>query len=193
MNEEKFLECLREQAEEEIGRIRHQAEEEKRRIDEEARQEAGREADERLRAARAGASALRARILNAARLAGRRDLLEAAHRFAGEVFEALGRLAAGVSGEERVRVLEGLLDECLVAGESEILCRPEDREPLEGLVRRRGLAASLRDEDLPLGGIVVVSDGGLFVQDNTFEARLLKAKPELMRRIAAAFPFEDGG
>ena len=78
-----------------------------------------------------------------------------------------------------------LLRGCFIVDGSRLLGPSGDRGLLEGLARRQGRSLSVEESDIPLGGFVVSSPDGLFVQRNTFEDRIAKARPRLAREIAS--------
>jgi len=186
MKEKEFFSSLRDQADTEIGRIAGEAGEKSAHILKEAEEEARLYREERLRLARADADTLRARTMNAASLEAKKAVLLSRHRIIEEALDLLREELKKLPLREDYRdLMEHLLRECFIVDGSRLLCPSGDRGLLEGLARRQGRALSIEESDIPLGGFVVSSPDGLFVQRNTFEDRIAKARPRLAREIAS--------
>ncbi len=186
MKEKEFFSSLGDQAETEMGRIAGEAVEKSEMIVKEAEEEARLYREERLRLARADADTLRARTMNAARLERKKAVLLSRHRIIEEALDLLREELKKLPLREDYRdLMERLWDECFIVDGSRLLCPSRDRGLLEEFARRRGRSLSIEESDIPLGGFVVSSPDGLFVQRNTFEDRIAKARPRLVREIAA--------
>ncbi len=186
MKEKEFFSSLGDQAETEMGRIAGEAAAKSALIVKEAEEEARLYRDERLRLARADADTLRARTMNAARLEGKKAVLLSKHRVIEEALDLLREELKKLPLREDYRdLMERLWDECFIVDGSHLLCPSGDRGLLEEFAHRQGRALSIEESDIPLGGFVVSSPDGLFVQRNTFEDRIAKARPRLVREIAA--------
>ena len=186
MAEERFLDALGAQAEEEMGRISARAEEADRRIREDALREAGRRKEDHLRHARTEARGIRSRIINTARLEARKTILSALHDLVDmAVGELLAETRALRNREDYRGIIEKLLDECTLDPGSRLLCSGEDGDLLRSIVEERGLPVSVEEHDDPGTGIVVISGDGTFVQRNTFTERIRRARPRITMAVAA--------
>jgi vacuolar-type H+-ATPase subunit E/Vma4 len=186
MKEKEFFSSLRDQADTEIGRITGEAGEKSAQILKVAEEEARLYREERLRLARADADTLRARTVNAACLEAKKAVLLSRHRIIDEALDLLREELRKLPRREDYRdLMEHLLRECFIADGSRLLCPGRDRGLLEELARRQGRSLTVEESDIPLGGFVVCSPDGLFVQRNTFEDRIAKARPRLSREIAS--------
>jgi V/A-type H+-transporting ATPase subunit E len=186
MQEKEFFSSLGDQAETEMGRIAVEAAERSALILKEAEEEARLYREERLRLARADADTLKARTMNAARLTAKKAVLLSRHRIIEEALDLLREEVKRLPLRDDYRdLMERLFGECFIVDDSRLLCSSGDRKLLEELARRKGRALSVAESDIPLGGFVVSSPDGLFVQRNTFEDRIAKARPRLTREIAS--------
>ena len=190
MKEKEFFSSLGDQAETEMGRIAGEAVEKSELILKEAEEEARLYREERLRLARADADTLKARTMNAACLEAKKAVLLSRHRIIDEALDLLREELKRLPLREDYReLMEHLFGECFIDDGSRLLCPSGDRSLLEEFARRRGHSLSIEKSDIPLGGFVVSSPDGLFVQRNTFEDRIAKARPRLAREIASrVFP-----
>jgi len=186
MRENEFFSSLGDQAETEMGRIAGEAVDKSALILKEAEEETRLYREERLRLARADADTLKARTMNAACLAAKKAVLLSRHRIIDEALDLLREELKKLPLREDYRdLMEHLFDECFIVDGSRLLCPSRDRGLLEEFARRQGISLSIEESDIPLGGFVVSSPDGLFVQRNTFEDRIAKARPRLTREIAS--------
>jgi V/A-type H+-transporting ATPase subunit E len=186
MKEKEFFSSLGDQADTEIGRIAGEADEKSALILKEAEEEARLYREERLRLARADADTLKARTMNAACLEAKKAVLLSQHRIIEEALDLLREELKKLPLREDYRdLMEHLFGECFIVDGSRLLCPNGDRVLLEEFALRRGRSLSIEESDIPLGGLVVSSPDGLFVQRNTFEDRIAKARPRLAREIAS--------
>jgi V/A-type H+-transporting ATPase subunit E len=195
MKEKEFFSSLGDQAETEMARIAAEAAEKSALILKEAEEEARLYREERLRLARADADTLKARTMNAASLEAKKAVLLSRHRIIDEALDLLREELKNLPLREDYRdLMELLLRECFIVDGSHLLCPGGDRSLLEEFALRRGFSLSIEESDIPLGGFVVSSPDGLFVQRNTFEDRIAKARPRLTREIAGRIfpPLEEG-
>jgi vacuolar-type H+-ATPase subunit E/Vma4 len=194
VDEEKFLDSLGEEAEREMRRIDAQTEGEVQRILAEAEESAGRARAEGLRVAEAEARTLRSRIVNTARLEGRRSVLLAVRHLAEEALEALREEVRVLSSRDDYRrILEGLFDECAIPVGGRLICRPSDRDLLEEVAAERGCTLDFEEASLPLGGFTVLSGDRRFAQRNTFEDRILRARRRLLMILGERILSQDEG
>ena len=186
MKEKEFFSSLRDQADTEIGRIAGEAGEKSAHILKEAEEEARLYREERLRLARADADTLRARTVNTASLEAKKAVLLSRHRIIEEALDLLREelKKLPLRGDYR-DLMEQLLRECFIVDGSHVLCPRGDHSLLEEFALRQGRSLSIEEGDIPLGGLVVSSPDELFVQRNTFEDRITKARPRLAREIAS--------
>lgn len=195
MRENEFFSSLGDQAETEMGRIAGEAVDKSALILKEAEEETRLYREERLRLARADADTLKARTMNAACLTAKKAVLLSRHRIIDEALDLLREELKKLPLRDDYRdLMEHLFDECFIVDGSRLLCPSRDRGLLEEFARRQGISLSIEESDIPLGGFVVSSPDGLFVQRNTFEDRIAKARPKLTREIASrAFPTQRQG
>lgn len=185
MVEERFFESLEAQAEEERRRLAAEAERAAGEILEEAREESIRKRDERFLRVRAEVRSAEAKILNSARLDARKMSLRAVHRLSEEALEFLAKEVEQLHlREDYARILERLFEECTIPCGARITCRRSDRALLEAIARRRGHSPRFEEGEIPLGGFTVLSADGRFVQSNTFEDRIRRARPRLLMALA---------
>ena len=195
MAEERFLEALGAQAEQEMEEITARAGEAAERIREEALREAGRRRAVRLRLAESEARGVRARIVNAARLEARKTVLSALHDLVEQAIEKLLTETLALRNREDYRqIVEKLLDECSLSAGSRVLCSVEDGSLVKSIVEDRGLDISVEEHGDPGTGIVVISGDGTFIQRNTFSERIRRARPRIAMAVAAlALPGGEEG
>lgn len=185
MVEEQFFESLEEQAEGERRLLTAEAERAAEDILKEARAEMTRKREKRLRAAQAEVRTAQAKILNSARLDARRIVLKAVHRLSEEALDSLSKEVEQLHlREDYTLILERLFDECTIPCGARITCRRSDRGLLEEVARKRGHSPRFEEGDIPLGGFTVLSADGRFVQSNTFEDRIHRARPRLLMALA---------
>ena len=186
MAEERFLDALGAQAEEEMEEITARADEVATGIRDEALREAGRRKAAHLSLAESEARGVRARIINTARLEARKEVLSALHDLVEKNVERLlAETRALRSRHDYRRIVEALLDECDPAPGSSVLCSGEDGDLVRSIVGERGRPLSVEEHDDPGTGIVVISGDGTFVQRNTFSERIRRARPQITMAVAA--------
>jgi vacuolar-type H+-ATPase subunit E/Vma4 len=195
MKEKEFFSSLGDQAETEMSRIAGEAGEKSALILKEAEEEARLYREERLRFARADSEILRARTMNAACLEAKKAVLLSRHRIIEEALDLLREELKKLHLREDYRdLLERLFGECFIVDGSRLHCRRRDRSLVAEIARQQGRSLSIEESDIPLGGFVVSSPDGHFVQRNTFEDRIAKARPRLAREIASrVLPPENQG
>jgi vacuolar-type H+-ATPase subunit E/Vma4 len=194
VDEEKFLDSLGEEAEREMGRIDLQTEGEIERILAGAKEDGERARTEGLRIAEEEARTRRSRIMNAARLEGRRSVLLAVRHLAEETLDALREEVRNLpSRDDYRRILEALFEECTIPVGGRVICRPSDRDLLVEVARERGCTLDFEDGNLPLGGFTVLSGDGRFAQRNTFEDRIRRARRRLLMILGERILSQDDG
>lgn len=126
-------------------------------------------------------TARRTAILSRAALSGRHILLRAKQEILDAVWRHAGRKAMTLAGDARRKVLGALLDEALAASPSPspcVLIDGRERPYLEEVLIARGISFEEHHQDDLLLGIQCEANGEVIT--NSFTARLVKAKPELM-------------
>ncbi len=186
MTEERFLDSLGEQAEREMAEISAAAGAEVRRIREEAQREARRRSSERIGFARREAQRVRSRIVNTARLEGRKTVLTALHKVVDGTVEKL------IEASRRLRdrddygtIFQCLLDECLLNDGDRLICSRADSGLARSLIARRGPVLEVEVHDEGGTGLIVISSDGTFIQRNTFKERIRRARNAITERVAA--------
>lgn len=189
-----ILGAILREADEAAAKLLGESESEARQILERAEEEAAREesrvaatVDDQIRLERS-------RILSRSRIeaAGQRRVArEEAYR---AVLDAVGSRLAEVRISPRYRRLLDLLLEAALASlatPTAVRVDPGDTEIVEELLTARGLNISVETEQLPLGGVIAVSNGRSV--DNTLAGRLRRADPQLRLLAGQAIPSLRGG
>jgi vacuolar-type H+-ATPase subunit E/Vma4 len=126
-------------------------------------------------------TARRTAILSRAALSGRHILLQAKQEVLDAVWRHAGRKAMTLTGQARRKVLGALLDEVLAASSPQsprVLIDGRERPYLEEALKERGIPFEEQHQDDLLLGMKLEANGEVIT--NSFAARLVKAKPELM-------------
>jgi vacuolar-type H+-ATPase subunit E/Vma4 len=140
--------------------------------------------------------AVRRQILGAAGLKSRNLVLSEIEKAIGEVFdEALSQLAREQSGEKRRAVLEKLISESIdiTGGDSFVIkASGKDHALLSGIANRISKVKKVRlqvakESISSIGGVTITSSDGYVSYDNTYEARLARAKPMLRKQLSEMF------
>lgn len=140
--------------------------------------------------------AVRRQILGAAELKSRNLILSEIERAIKEVFdEALNQLAREPSDENRDVVLEKLIAESIdiTGGDSFIIEASEKDLPRLGkiasrLSREKKVRLQVAKDSISCaGGVRITSSDGSVSYDNTYEARLVRAKPLLRKQLSEMF------
>jgi V/A-type H+-transporting ATPase subunit E len=184
---EDIFRALEEQADDEVNRILHAATVQADAIEHEAKDEAERITSAKIEAAEAAVQNKATKAVNAARLQVKRDLAEVRDNAVDAVFdEAADRLAAMRGTPEYERVFAELLKEASarVDGECEVQVGPEDADLAKKVAGDLGLTFTVAPTLETIGGVIVATNGGRVVHNNTFESRLHKARNVAGTRIA---------
>jgi vacuolar-type H+-ATPase subunit E/Vma4 len=126
-------------------------------------------------------AARRVEALSRASMDRRRRLLHAKHEVLDAVWRRATEIALALSGQERARVLQRLLDELLDAappGPLTVIIDPRERPHLAPYLTSRNLAVEERSRDDLLLGAEVVAAGAILRASLT--TRLAKARPQLL-------------
>jgi vacuolar-type H+-ATPase subunit E/Vma4 len=146
--------------------------------------------------AEAAARGEASRILSRARLAARREVLNARAEVIAETLRILEERLKVLIGTAGYRtLLERLLAECLAdaAGSITVRCRCEDRAIVEEYARRCGFEITVEEVPLPLGGVeIAFGREGRCVVRNALADRLERARPLLLQE-AGRLLFGTGG
>lgn len=137
-----------------------------------------READRRVREELARQ---REESLSRASLTRRRLLLQAKHEVLDAVWRRTAEKAMALTGADRARILQGLLDELLEAvptGPLTVIIDRRERAAVAPLLEARKLAVEERSRDDLLLGAEIVADGEIL--RTSFATRLAKARPQLL-------------
>ncbi len=137
-----------------------------------------READRRVREELARQ---REESLSRASLTRRRLLLQAKHEVLDAVWQRTAEKAMALTGADRARILQGLLDELLEAvptGPLTVIIDRRERAAVAPLLEARKLAVEERSRDDLLLGAEIVADGEIL--RTSFATRLAKARPQLL-------------
>lgn len=165
----------------------------------EARSEARRLRKEAREASAAPATEEQARILHQARFEALQTvgtvckelvdatLCQARRRLANIRMESIYHTVLLQLTEEALIALNGSLIE---TGQTRLEVDPRDRELLESILRDLRLRFPVDDVLNCQGGLIARSNDGRVVVNNTLEARLERATPDLRNQLAALF--EDG-
>lgn len=184
---EDIFRALEEQAEAECGQILRSAREQADAIVAEAKAEAGRNKQERIDFASGVAKHGAAQIMNAARLANRKELAGVRDQAIERVFEEAGRRLRDMRRQASYQQVMSAL-----AGEAFAMVEPYGDCTLQVAAEDAALAEQIAagrrcDVDASLdasGGVVVSAAGGRVVARNTFEDRLAKVRRGAQSHVA---------
>jgi vacuolar-type H+-ATPase subunit E/Vma4 len=173
---EDILKALDEQALAECDQIAADAQAEAARILADAREQADRVKSQRMTRVQSTVEPKARQLVNAARLANKREIEAVRMRAVDAVFDdALERLKVLRSDpREYEPLLKGLLGEAAqnTNGDSEALVDPADEMMARELIRDMGLTCTLGAAATPYGGVTVMSFAGKVARRNTLDDRL---------------------
>lgn len=184
---EDIFRALEEQADEECRMILEGAKAQAKGIEEEAREEAKRIRDRRVEVADVSVRARAQHLLNAARLENRKATAAAKDDGVEGVFAEAGRQLAALRGTpEYERIFHGFAEEALNGVEGEVVVRvaASDAKLATATLAELGHKGEVEADLSTTGGLVVVSNGGTVIRRNTFEDRVLKARPLVQSQIS---------
>jgi vacuolar-type H+-ATPase subunit E/Vma4 len=184
---EDIFRALEEQADEECRMILEGAKAQAKGIEGEAREEAKRIRDRRVEVADASVRARAQHLLNAARLENRKATAAAKDDGVEGVFTDAGRQLAALRGTpEYERVFRFLAEEALRGVEGEVVVRvaPADAKLAATVLAEMGHKGEVEADLDTTGGLTVVSNNGTVIRRNTFEDRILKARPLVQSQIS---------
>lgn len=184
---EDIFRALEEQADEECRMILEGAKAQAKAIEEEAREEAKRIRDRRVEVADASVRARAQHLLNAARLENRKATAAAKDDGVEGVFIEAGRQLAALRGTpEYERIFRKLADEALadVSGDVVVHVAAADAKLATTVLAESGHKGEVEGDLDTTGGLVVVSNNGTVIRRNTFEDRILKARPLVQSQIS---------
>jgi V/A-type H+-transporting ATPase subunit E len=184
---EDIFRALEEQADAEVSEVLRIAQVQADAIVHEATDEAERITQARVQAAEESGRARTAKTVNAARLQARRDLAAVRDEAVDRVFTlAAEKLAATRGSASYEAVFKALAEEAMagVEGECELLVASADAELAKRVVGEIGARCTVSPTLDTIGGVVVASDGGRIVRQNTFESRLAKVRGLAQAKVA---------
>lgn len=184
---EDIFRALEEQADEECRMILEGAKAQAKGIEEDAREEAKRIRDRRVEVADASVRARAQHLLNAARLENRKATAAAKDDGVEGVFSEAGRQLAALRGTpEYERIFRKLADEALagVVGDVVVHVAAADAKLATTVLAELGHKGEVEGDLDTTGGLVVVSNGTTIIRRNTFEDRILKARPLVQSQIS---------
>lgn len=136
------------------------------------------------------AESTKRQVIGAAELQARNAQLKALERAVNEVFERSVKEVSTSSGPSYEKALLGLITEGLevIGAKARVHCPAKDKKNVSAAIRKLGgkdHRVSLEDKPVDsIGGVVLTSADGSVRFDNTFEARLERARPELRKEVA---------
>jgi vacuolar-type H+-ATPase subunit E/Vma4 len=126
-----------------------------------------------------------ARLVNEARLSVKKQILAVKHSRVEEVMKGLEmKLDELPRRKDYPAIMDSLLQETLdgVSGPVTVRCRAADRKLVEGWLAKAGFEARIEEAPLRHGGLeITFGPEGRFIRRNTFDSRLEKIYPELLR------------
>lgn len=184
---EDIFRALEEQADAEVSEVLRIAQVQADAIVQEATEEAERITAARVQSAEDSGQARSAKTVNAARLQARRDLAAVRDSAVDRVFAlAAEKLAASRGTAAYEAVFKSLAAEAMqgVEGECELRVAPADADLAARVVGELGVQCAVVPTLEASGGVVVASDGGRIVRQNTFESRLAKVRGLAQAKVA---------
>jgi vacuolar-type H+-ATPase subunit E/Vma4 len=185
---EDILKALDEQARAECDQIAADAQGEADRILEEAREQAEKIKSHRMTRVQTTVEPKAQQLVNAARLANKREIESVRVRAVDSVFDdALVRLKTLRNDpREYEPLLRGLLKEAAQNsnGDSEALVDPADEALARELIRDMQLTCTLEAAVTPYGGVTVTSCAGKVARRNTLEDRLEQVRSTSRAAVA---------
>lgn len=173
---EDILRALDDQADAERADIEQRAQVEADTIITEAREQAARIRDQRMDRVKSVVEPKAQTIVNAARLANKRDLEAARAAAVSDVFDKAGERLSGLRSDSAKyeSVMRGLIEEAVsdANGDSVLQVDPADRELAAALTQRLNVSCTLEAAQIPYGGVTVLSGGGRVARKNTLRDRL---------------------
>lgn len=169
--------ALEEQGEQESREAVDAAREQAHGIKEDADEQAKEIRDKRVETARTNAVLRSARLVNSARLEGRRAVAGVKERAIVQAFdEALAKLESARSAAGYPALFRALAEEAIAGVDGEVVLRvdPADEALASEFLKASGLVGSVDATDKTRGGITVVAHGGNMLRRNTLEDRLEK-------------------
>jgi vacuolar-type H+-ATPase subunit E/Vma4 len=185
---EDILRALDDQARAECDQITADAQAEADRVVAEAREQADRIKTQRMTRVQTTVEPKAQQIVNAARLANKREVEAVRMQAVDSVFdEALQRLKVLRSDPQKYEpLLRGLLKEAAEStnGDSEALVDPSDEALARDLIRDMDLTCTLDSAVTPYGGVTVMSCAGRVARRNTLEDRLEQVRSSSRAAVA---------
>jgi V/A-type H+-transporting ATPase subunit E len=185
---EDILKALDEQARAECDQIAADAQGEADRILAEAREQADRIKSQRMARVQSSVEPKAKQLVNAARLANKREIESVRMRAVDSVFDdALERLKVLRNDPQEYKpLLRDLLKEAAQNsnGDSEALVDPADETLARELIRDMGLTCTVEAEATPYGGVTVTSLAGKVARRNTLDDRLEQVRSTSRAAVA---------
>jgi|Deesub1362A_J573_1020465.scaffolds.fasta_scaffold12771_3 V/A-type H+-transporting ATPase subunit E len=176
---EDILKALEEEGENECRRIKEEAEAKAKTIVEEAKKKAKAFKEKEVEKAKVKASSDGARLINAARLRAKREIVYAKERILQRVKEeAKKKLISQREDKNYPEVLAKMIAESLDGITSDnviVRVNTRDKELAEKLLRDYQVKAKVETDKGILGGLIVQSEDGRVTVTNTLESRLERA------------------
>lgn len=174
---EDIFRALEQQADQEIAEMLDAAREQAAGIVEDGEAQGAQIRQDKIDVAKQHVAGRVARVINAARLDGRRKVAAVRERAIGSAYDSALASLDGLRGRKDYPVLfRALAEEALkgVDGEVTVQVDPADKALAESTMRDLKFAATVDATAATRGGLTVIADGGTMVRRNTVEDRVEK-------------------
>lgn len=183
---EDILKALEEESKTECVDIVARSKQSAKRIVAEAKEDAKRVKEDEIAKATSGLGGERAKVINAARLTVKKEVIRAKEEVIQEVFnEVESRLKKLRDSSDYPHIFESLAVETLEGIEGKVKVEVDKKDiPLaKSILEKKGLDYSLDASPTFLAGIKITTDDGRITITNTFDSRLEKAHQFLKSEI----------
>lgn len=185
MSQKELIEAISQQAHHKTDEILEEAKRQASIIVRKSEDELDKIKENILRRARSSVKSEEAKIINEARLHAKKEQLVAKHEVIEKVMNGLEEKIAELPGKnEYSKIFSLLLQESLdgASGKAKIKCRNEDVALIEKFVSGKNIQVELEKAPSGFSGVDVVwGEEYQFIRKNSFNSRLEKIYPELLK------------